>query len=361
MRKIAIDPGYGYLKGMDDYGNVIRFPALVAAAHDRSLDGILGGGSLDGLNNLHVEYEDHQGKQEFFVGELARESRNASYSFEQNKINHTNTRVLIATASAILSSAGDSRWIGVGLPLEYFKTQGEEMKRMLSEFNAKVRLIETGYERHITFDRATVYAQGATSVYDALLLHNGMPRHPELMKKSSMIGLVNWGTRTVDVVVFKVGDTFKVQSELSFTLDDAGAMEIRRKIQQAFQKETGFPISVVDAENILNEGGQTFYAGKEYDFSEAIETSKRNITRLVLDSLQNRWGNRSGFIRKVFFAGGTVNDVKHLLTNHPLSHQFYLVDDPQMSDARGMLHLMKLQEKRELEAQKMGVSKVSIG
>lgn len=351
MKKIAIDPGYGYVKGLSEYGNRVLFPSLVGSAHDRYLSNILGGNDENGLDNLHVIYTDNDTQSEFFVGELARESRNASYSFDQNKINHINTKVLIATAASLLAQEGEKIWVGVGLPLEYFKSQGAEMKRMLEGFKATIRFPDRNYERNIRFNRVSVFAQGATSVYDALLMPNGKERHPDLMRPGSIIALVNWGTRTVDVVVFKRERALKVQPELSFTLDDAGAMEIRRMVQQAFQQEAGAPISIVDAENIIENGGYTFYNGKEYNFSHAIETAKRHIVRHVLDSLQSRWGNKSGFIRKVFFAGGTVEDVRDVLKEHTLPHDTTIVDDPQFSEARGMLQLMRLQEKQEQVAQ----------
>lgn len=348
MRKIAIDPGYGYLKGIDEYKNAVCFPSLVAPAHDRSMEGIFNGENNEGsLKKIEIEYEDWEGVHHLFVGDLARESRNASYSFDRNKINHLNTRVLIATAAAILSSENDKLWIGVGLPFEFFNEQGEEMKRLLLDFDAKVRFKNNGYERRIRFDRVKIYAQGATSVYDALLYPNGVFRYPELMKRGSLIALVNWGTRTADVVVFKSSDGFHLQSELSFTLDDVGAMEIRRMVQRSFQNRVGAPISVIEAENIINDGGFVFYDGKEYDFSEVIEESKRHITRTVLDNLQNRWGNKVGFIRKIFFAGGTTADMKHLLNEHPLSNRIHVVEDPQLSEARGMLQLMEIEQHQE--------------
>ena len=348
MRKIAIDPGYGYLKGIDSYKNAVCFPSLVAPAHDRFMEGVLnGGGDAGSLKKIEIAYEDNEGAHTLFVGDLARESRNASYSFDRNKVNHLNTRVLIATTAAILSSEGDKLWVGVGLPFEHFKAQGKEMKRLLLDFDARVQFKDSGYERHITFDRVSIFAQGATSVYDALLYPNGAFRYPELMRRGNLIALVNWGTRTADVVVFKSGDGFHLQSELSFTLDDVGAMEIRRMVQRAFQEKVGSPISVIDAEDIINNDGFVFYDGMEYDFSEVIEKGKRNITQTVLDNLQNRWGNRVGFIRKIFFAGGTTEDVRHLLDRHSLSKQIQIVSDPQLSEARGMLHLMEIQERQE--------------
>ncbi|MFS8580051.1 MAG: ParM/StbA family protein [Novibacillus thermophilus] len=349
MKKIAIDPGYGYVKGIDEFKNAVCFPSLVAPAHDRSMEEVLSGVSNgNSLKEIEIEYEDAEGVYRLFVGDLARESRNATYSFDRNKVNHLNTRVLIATTAAILSSEGDRLWVGVGLPFEYFKAQGEEMKRLLMDFNARVRFKGNGYDRKITFDRVSIYAQGATSIYDALLYPNGAFRYPELMRNGSLVAMVNWGTRTADVVVFKSGrDGFRLQSELSFTLDDVGAMEIRRMVQRAFHSKVGAPISVMEAEDIINDDGIVFYDGIEYDFSNTIEDSKRHITRKVLDSLQNRWGNKISFIRKIFFAGGTTADVGHLLRQHPLSKQIHIVEDPQLSEARGMLQLMEIQQRQD--------------
>jgi plasmid segregation protein ParM len=351
--KIAIDPGYGFLKGISQNGDMIRIPSLVGNAHDRSLSNLLGAFEQDEMQQLHVKYEDDSISEEFFIGELAKESKNATYNFDQNKVNHLSTKVLIATATAILAPQMDQKiWIGVGLPLEFFHSQKEELKRMLQNFSAKITLVHQQREKKIRFDRVSVYAQGATAIYDGLLYPNGKPKYPEMMKRGSMIASVNWGTRTVDVVVFEVGERFKIKPELSFTIDDAGAMEIRRQIQKAFNQKTGSTISLVEAERIIENGGSIYYNRAEHDFVEHIVNAKRAVVRLVTDSLVSRWGNQAGFIRAIFLSGGTVLDVKDTLDLSKLPALAILCEDPQFSDARGMFHLMRgeeIAEKRETQ------------
>lgn len=343
--KIAIDPGYGYLKGINQNGDVIRLPSLVGSAHDRSLSNLLGEETGNELNQLHIKYEDNDLSEEFFVGELAKESKNATYNFDQNKINHLSTRVLIATGVALLApNYAEKLWIGAGLPLEFYNAQKDDFKARLQNFRASITLLDKKIKRDIQFEKVTISAQGATSVYDGLLHPNGKPRYPDIMRKGSLIASINWGTRTVDVVVFEAAERFKIKPELSFTIDDAGSMEIRRMVQRAFNQKTGGAISLVEAERIINNEGQIYYNREDYDFTEQINSAKHSVANLVINSLISRWGNQASFIRAIFLSGGTVLDLKGALDLSKLPAHALVSDDPQFSDARGMLHLMKAEE-----------------
>lgn len=359
MYKISVDPGYGYVKAISESGKQVRFPSLAAPSHDRFLTGLLDShGNGDLYKELVVHYEDEDIAGEFFVGDLAKQSRFASSAYDENKINHIHTKVFLASAALLLAPDQEKIWIGCGLPLEHFKVQREEMQDMLHSFRAKVRIF--GKTRDISFEKVSIFAQGASSVYDALMYPNGHPRYPELLRKGSQIAMINWGTRTVDVVVFKVDDAFQIQPELSFTLDDYGAMEIRRMLQQTFSKETGYTISLLEAEQILQDKGLFYYKGKEYNFSSHITVLKKHLTRLVFDSIKSRWGAQSGFIRTVFFSGGTVEDVKDAVDLTSFHHDVHLVEDPQFADARGVLYMMRLQQmKRKGDASLVNMQPVS--
>ncbi|MCF6094514.1 ParM/StbA family protein [Microaerobacter geothermalis] len=358
MFKVSVDPGYGYIKAINGEGDQVRFPSIVGMAHNLNLNRALGGligdkRDEDELKKLHIRYEDDQASGEFFVGELARKSKNASYCFEQNKINHQHTRILIATAAALLAPEGKNIWLGAGLPLEYFEAQKNEMKRMLTNFQAKITFVEKNKTKQIKFDRVSIYAQGVASIYDGLLYPNGRPRYPQFMRPGNLIAAVNWGTRTVDVAVYEVLEgSLEIRGDLCFTLDDAGAMEIRRIVQQAFQEKSGYPISILDAEKIILQKGYIFFNGREYDLSKEIMAAKKHITQLVIDALQTKLGNQTSFIRAIFLTGGVVEDVRDVLDLNKLKTETIIIPDPQFADARGMLHMIRLEERIELQKKK---------
>lgn len=355
MFKVSIDLGYGYVKGMNQEGDQIRFPSLVSVGQDRFLSQLMD--SVDNaLEELEVRYEDREEKGHFFVGELAKNSK-TSYIFDQNKISHLYTKILLSTAAAILAPKQEKIWLGAGLPLQYYKSQKEEFNKMLSVFQSKIIVPHLNIEKEICFEKVSIYAQGVSSVYDGLIYPNGKPRYPEFVRNGNLISAFNWGTRTVDVVVFEVSKAgFSIRPELSFTLDDAGAMEIRRRVQESFQQETGYPIPLVKVEDIIEQNGYVFFNGREYDFSEQINAAKRYIVRLVMEGLNSKWGSDAGFIRALFMAGGTVADLKGFIQPEQMPIQTIVVDDPQFSDARGTMHMMRMEEKIKNKTEATNVS-----
>lgn len=342
--KVSIDLGYGYVKGLNQDGDQVRFPSLVSVGQDRFLSQLMD--SMDNtLGELEIRYEDKEEKGHFFVGELAKGSK-TNYVFDQNKISHLYTKILLSTAAAILSPKQDKIWLGAGLPLQFYKGQKEEFNNMLSGFQSKISVPHMKIVKEIRFEKVSIYAQGVSSVYDGLIYPNGKPRYPEFVRQGNLISALNWGTRTVDVVVFEVSRTgFNIRPELSFTLDDAGAMEIRRRVQESFQQETGYPISLVKVEDVIDQNGYVFFKGREYDFSEQINGAKRNIVRLVIEGLNSKWGSDAGFIRALFMAGGTVADLKGFIQPEQMPIQTIIVDDPQFADARGTMHIMRMEER----------------
>src|SRR5690606_26934345 len=95
-----------------------------------------------------------------------------------------------------------------------------------------------------------------------------------------------------------------------------------------------------------NQDGYVFFRGKEYDLSEQISIAKRHIVRLVVEGLNSKWGSDAGFIRVLFMAGGTVADLEGFINTAQMPTETILIDDPQFSDARGTMHMMRMEGTR---------------
>lgn len=97
MYKIAIDLGYGYVKGMNEEKEKIIFPSIVGTAHDRALKDLFGTGVKNRLENLWVRIKAGNLDNSFFVGNLAGDNISKSFIFDSNKIWHPNNIVLLGT------------------------------------------------------------------------------------------------------------------------------------------------------------------------------------------------------------------------------------------------------------------------
>lgn len=166
MFKIGLDLSYGYVKGINEKGKRVIFPSLVSIAHDRSLSKLFQNSS-NIMDNLHVSISDGKDRQEYFVGELARnESRYATFVLDEDKINHPYTRVLLATATALLMPEDNSPvHMVTGLPLEQYKHKKDEFLEMLKNFKAIVSINKVDKSWVVKIDRVTLFPQAAGAVY----------------------------------------------------------------------------------------------------------------------------------------------------------------------------------------------------
>ena len=170
MFKIGLDLGYGYIKGVNESGREVLFPSLVCDGYDRQLSGLFGGGFQSINDNLHFVVSDET-NHEIFVGDLARrEGGNISFAFDENKINHPDTKGLLAAASYLLFPDGHIPvHLVTGLPFEQYVHYKNEFSQMLGKFNVTIRHKNTIESKRINFAKTTIFPQAAGAFYLSLI------------------------------------------------------------------------------------------------------------------------------------------------------------------------------------------------
>ena len=329
MYRIAVDLGYGYIKGINQEGKKICFPSLVGPARSLKMRGFLNNGE-DLQYQLFLKHSTLD--KEYFVGHLAEEeSPTASYAFDENKINHPHTRVLLAAAAALLSEGGNSEplHLATGLPLQHFFNQRNEFLTFLNDFEAEVS-VGGGTHKRIVFDKVTLFPQGAGAIMEAGL------QERDLLQQGSYLGLVDFGFRTTDYVVYEAGDKFKPKSSLSGTIE-IGMADLYKAVEAAFADLAGVKLDVLDIDTVIR-NGSIFYAGKDYDLKEVIAGAKADIAGAVLDRLKEAWGQKTNFLRVLFLAGGGAVELKERFKG--FHGDVRLLRDPQFGNARGFLRVI---------------------
>ncbi|WP_050179639.1 hypothetical protein [Domibacillus robiginosus] len=129
------------------------------------------GQNTDALSNMYIYFAG----EDYFVGDLAKESRSASRIFEWERFSHTYTNILLNSA---IQAVADESW------------RGFSWQRVF-------RLITTGIqpdiewktgplanrERKMSIDQALIFPQGASAVFSALINHEGSFAYPHLMNE----------------------------------------------------------------------------------------------------------------------------------------------------------------------------------
>ncbi len=344
MFKIGIDIGYGYVKGINERGQRVKFRSLIAPAYDRRLEGIFG--AQEDETDIHVEIMQPDGSiNEYFVGDLALKSHHSSYAFDRNKINHPATQVLLAVAASQLTrNAYRPIHLITGLPLDHYLEQKDSFKEKLENTTIKIKHLsgaDKGKQAHFSFDRVTIFVQGGASIYSYLLDERGLPYKTEFMNSGELIAAINIGFNTIDVAVFEAGKILRLRPDLSFTIDGKGMINIRLAVQEAIFAQTNARPDIAKIETII-EKGRGYFRGKELNINEDIEKAKKMIATTIENEISTRWKESIDNIGMLYLCGGGALELKGLLNN--LHSRIETSSDSQFADAIGYLNIGRMKE-----------------
>jgi plasmid segregation protein ParM len=303
MEIIAVDLGYGYVKAISSNGKQVLFPSLVGNGYERSLMNFFGDSSRE-LSNIHVNVQG----EDFFVGELAKESRSQSRVFERERFNHKYTHVLLNVAIHLVAAEHTNTVkVVTGLPLDYYQSQAKDFQKSITGVQPELEWKSgpiTG-KKKVAIEQSLIFPQGAAAVFAALMDDRGRPINSDLMREGSIIGLIDIGFRTTDFVVVEMqkDGSFVPKTKLSGTVDE-GVINLYREIRQEYKMKTGgADLSEHYVDRIIREK-QLTYRGDKIDFTSVIGTSLQAITANIVDRLKSVWAEEANLFDGIFIAGG---------------------------------------------------------
>lgn len=317
--QIAIDVGYSHVKAVTPKNRII-IPSVVAPYRDLALADL----SQNGTGHITEIRKVDGSKTRYFVGKLAlKEGHAVGFTLDREKHKHPNHDVLVFTAARLLD-VGTASTIVVGLPVAYYRSQKDELKRHLESLYAEVSVDNDTLTR-ISFGKVIVYPQGAGALLTA-------PALPD----NGLALLVDVGYKTTDYVTAEIVNYMvKPVSSMCGSIE-IGIYTVHEMIAQEFQVRTGSPLSALMVPEILSEGKIVYY-GREMDFSDVIEKTRADIARTIADQVKAALGKRFAFIRRVYLAGGGVKALPELTNHFPVAE---ILPDPQWANADGFLKVI---------------------
>lgn len=323
MLKIGLDIGYGYTKAVASNGRSFNIPSIVGEGfqliHNNTMLAQQGFNS-DKLDNLCVEIDN----QKFFVGELASiESLSQSYVYDQDKIDHINFKVLIATSVALLLDEPEDISIVVGLPYSDYVKQKKKLQAYLNNFDNIIKL--NGVEKHIRFHTAAPFPQSAGAIFELKKYYSFDP--------SGYVACVDIGTKTTDFTVFIPQKTKLVES-MSSTIN-VGAHFVHSYVNREMEYQSGIRLDPFRVESIIRNGAVTEFDGRKYDLNESLRNGKSDLVKRISDEIAKNWAHGSTKISKTFLVGGGAQLLKEQLSSKYSSA--VIPEQPEMMNARGFL------------------------
>ena len=312
--KIGIDIGYGYVKAINDEGQKISFPAMIAPSGN--------GLGLGDVFKDTVEYQVTIDQSKYMVGDAAKQSFLATQTMSREKPPKIHDPLLL-TAAHLLSGDDDRLEIGVGLPLAYYSAQKGSLKNRLQ--NLKADVIIGDKHKHISFDRVDVFPQGA----GVLLCCQSM------LPLSGYVGLIDIGTYTTEYILFQMKSGRPIPVLEASGSVEAGVHLVYSAVAREFQNKTGSPLPA-EMEAAVTEkslrGEQITFDGQKH-MLDAIQ-AREDVALVICQKVLSAWGNRTGHIETTLLAGGGALFFRQSLKGFPGQ---YIVQEPFFANARGYL------------------------
>lgn len=339
---IAIDLGYGQVKGINEDGKKVIFPSIISFGKDRSIDRVFNNVKNRIMENLHVTVDFGSGSAEdYFLGDLAKNQLvNSSFLNKENKINSEESKVFLAAAVALLMpniiSSDRSIHISTGLPLEHFVKQNKEFNEMLNAFRCTVDMPDQSIRKKISFGRITQFPQGGGAIYNAMFLNPA-----KYLIAETYVALIDVGFITTNVVVFRISNreefVFEFDHSMSITLDNMGMYGIMSIMDKEFtdQSKDGDKLNIAQL-TTLNEIGSIFFKGKVINLSKQLKAARKNLATTIINQLDSTWGTKKNSFSSIMVSGGGglvlfpyLKEIQPNITE--------LIADPVMANAIGYL------------------------
>lgn len=318
--KIGIDIGYGYTKAVNENGDKVIFPSLIAPAGHDALSGM-----FSQTEEYRVTIRNGHYKNDLLVGEAAKHSFVVSQVLNKEKPPELHDPLLL-TCISLLGHNNSEFSIGVGLPLAYYAFQKENLKHRLNEVTCSVNA--NGKECYVSELNVEVFPQGAGVLFKV----------GSMLPIKGYVGVIDPGTYTTEYLLFEIKHGQPVPIHEACGSVEFGTNLVYSAVAREFQSQTGSPLPIgMENEITLQALNRelTSYYGKTYSLSEAAYTAKNNVAAAISQKVLAAWGNRTGYIQKTFLAGGGPLFFGKDLYNsfpHPI-----IVDDPVFANANGFL------------------------
>lgn len=318
--KIGIDIGYGFTKAVNENGEKIIFPSLIAPAGHDALSGM-----FSQTEEYRVRIRNGHYENDLLVGEAAKHSYVVSQVLNKEKPPEIHDTLLL-TAISLIGEEHSEFNIGIGLPLAYYAYQKEDLKKRLNELSCSLNI--NGREHNVSKLNTEVFPQGAGVLLKA----------SNMLPISGYIGVIDPGTYTTEYLLFEMKDGQPVPIHEACGSVEVGTNLVYSAVAREFQAQTGSPLPIgMEHEITLQALNREviFYYGKTYSLSDAAYTARNNVSIAISQKVLAAWGNRTGHIQKTFLAGGGP-----LFFGSDLYKSFpcpIIVDDPIFANAYGYL------------------------
>jgi plasmid segregation protein ParM len=289
---IGVDVGYGYTKAIAENGESLIFPSAVGTGYERKMEKLINTRQSD-TDNYDLVIEHNGEKKHYFVGNLAiLQSSDAARPFSDDRSKAEEIQPALLTAIAGLAK-GDKVTLVTGLPLEPFFKQAQSLKTSLEKMSG-IQVVLNGERFVIQLEQVIMFPQAVAAMYAQIKKNNN--------GKSGMVGLIDMGFRTTDIIMFDLSER-KFMDSYKETLP-YGMNNIVIGIQDEIKNDTGYTASLEQIEQSLMKQRLLFFDRKEYDVVEMASRQESSLRNYIVSNIKRRWRDKQKELKMVYLVGG---------------------------------------------------------
>lgn len=281
MQVIGLDIGFGFTKATNGHETRI-FKSVFGEATDLQFrDNLLKDSTPE--EHLHIEVDGNG----YFVGELAeRQSKNRSFTLDQQEFVTGFTKVLALTALATMVEPEDPIKLVAGLPISQYQKFKDQLASALTG-DHKVAMIDRSGERHdnvVSISEVRVVPQPFGSLLTQMLGDRGEVVNPRFLTEK--IGIVDVGFRTTD---YMIADRTRFSQRGSGTAE-AGISSAFSVVSEKLKEESEINVELYRLFEAVDRGFIRI-RGKKFDLSKLSEGAFGHLATAIANEANRIWAD----------------------------------------------------------------------
>lgn len=335
-RILSIDVGSQAIKGINDLGEKVKTPTVIATrSSKKEFFNSSKKSSQHQVKIINAQGDllpDENKSINKTIGEAALRSKGATM-LSRDKPDELHDIFVLATAY-LLGAEEDSSLV-LGLPYDQFKTHRQRLIERFKNHDAWVSVNEKPLRR-ISFKRVDVYPQGL-----GVILKLG----DEELLKHNYIGVIEGGGQTTEIYLFEIDRNAPPEEQImnicSETIE-AGTAQVYERMADAYKQKTGMKLLEQYYEEyfFLSLENKTIKIhDKEISLIQEVKSACKDVASHIQEKTHLAWGHWYEQVTKTVCVGGSSIAFKEYYS----FNNIFMPDDPVYAVAESNLTMLKEQ------------------
>lgn len=342
--RIAVDVGLGYVKAMNEYGKIVKFPSVVDFQIGSDITNSLGGYVVGEDYKIGLLDKVGENKKTFLVGNAAM-SIGGKRSIEEGKVSQRNLDVLIFTAVVLLLNGSEEAVdLAVGLPMRDYDQMKQDLKKRYINYNQNLTFEQKEIE--IDIKSVFVFPQEAGAYFASIFGVDGEVENVNLLNKPLAVVLIGH-TKTNYLYMMNTKNGLEPSTSLSGSMD-FGANDVFELTTDSIYEEVkgrmrkkGLnpkPVNIDDVEkSVLSFENILVHQSEDYKLANHFEASARKISNSITDRLNLLWKDNIDTLTSIMIGGDGCDPLFNYMEKAFERSGIQKIDEPIFAKAKGYL------------------------